>query len=357
MTSSRPGRFRLIAIALAAAVLLGYGAFWWIAAERFQAAALAWIDARRAEGYRVGYAALERDGFPLRLRLTFRDPGLAASGGGRWAWSGSRLMAEIAPWAPLRVTLRADGAQRVVLPGSGGPLVYTGTAGHVSASITADRSLPLRAVAIRDLRLAGREGADALAAGRLDLTLRRGDTAAGSGGDGNDKYDLSLVASDLRLPGRWRLPLGERVETLALDATVIGDPLARPWPGGVLAWRDAGGVVRVSGLHLRYGPLRLTGAGTLALDAGGQPAGTFSARGEGLADTLDALERRGLMKGVGVAGARLAVQILSRPSDTGEPGVTVPLALRDGVLFAASLPVLTLPPLVWPPPGPSDPRR
>ncbi len=352
-----PMRLRLIVIVitLAVAVLLGYGAFWWIAAERFQSAALAWIEARKAEGYGVGYAALTRDGFPIRLRLEFRDPSLASRGGiAPWSWSGARVVAEIAPWAPLHVTLRTDGPQTVALPGRRGPLVYTGRAATVSASIAADRALPVRTVTIRDLTLTGRESTDVIAAGHVEMDLRRGANGAGLGLDGG--YDLSVAASDLRLPADLRFPLGERVEYLALDAKVIGDPHARPWPEGALAWRDAGGVVEVAALDVRYGPLRLAGAGTLALDAGGQLMGTLNARGEGLSETLDVLDQRGLLKGIGVASAKLVLRILSRPSATGEPGLNVPLTLRDRILSAASLPLLEVPAIVWPPGALPAPR-
>lgn len=347
-------RLTLICFAVAAALILGHAAFWWIAAERFQAAALDWIAARRAEGYAIEYDTVERGGFPFRLRLIFRDPSAASPGGGGWSWSGSRAVAEVAPWAPLRADVRTDGRQSVTIPGRGGPRVYSGSAGMLSASVAADRSLPLRAVAIRDLALTGRDNADAIAAGRVDMVLRLVTDTDGSAPGG--AYALSVVASDLLWPARLRLPLGEQVSDLAVDAVVIGDPFGRPWPGGLLDWRDAGGTVEVASLDVRYGPLRVAGAGTLALDAKGQPMGTFTARGEGLPETLDALDRRGLLKGVGVASAKLVLRIVSRPSETGEPGVTMPLTLQDRVLSVASLPVLEVPAIRWPPPPPGGLR-
>lgn len=331
---------------VAATALLGYGAFWWIAAERFQSAALGWIEARRAEGVAVDYSAMEREGFPIRLRLRFRDPSLASpAGGALWSWSGSQVVAEIAPWAPLHVTLRADGPQTVGIPGPDGPLVYAGTAGTVNASITSDRSLPVRAVAIRDLILAGQENNDVVAAGRLDVAVHRDTETAEPGTD--DGYGLAVLASDLRLPARLRLPLGEHVSHLTLNAELIGALPSRPWPRGLFEWRDAGGVVEISELAVHYGPLRLTGAGTLALDLNGQPMGAFNARAEGLPETLDALDQRGLLKGFGVASAQLGLRILSRPSETGVPGLDVPLTLRDRILSAASLPLLKVPEIPW----------
>jgi hypothetical protein len=345
---SRSTLIRLIAVAivLAAAAIVGYGAFWWIAAERFQSAAIAWIEARRAEGYAVGYRAMERDGFPGMLRLAFHDPSLASPAEApRWSWSGARATAEIRPWAPLHVALRAEGPQTFLVPGPGGPLTYAGSAGTLTASITSDRSLPLREMTVRDLILTGQGSSDVVAIPLLDLSLRH--NADGAEPDMDDGYDLSVRASDLRLPARLRLPLGEHVSHVELDAAVIGGLRSRPWPGALFQWRDAGGVVEISDLAVHYGPLRLTFAGTLALDGDGQPMGAFNARGEGLAETLDALDRRGFLGRSEVDGAKLALRILARPSAIGESGLNVPLTLQDQVLYAASLPLLKVPAIHW----------
>lgn len=347
MPSSRSTPFRPIVISIVlAAAFTGYGAFWWIAAERFQSAALAWIDARRAEGYAVGYRAVEREGFPGELRLTFHDPSLASPAGDpRWSWSGARVAAEIRPWAPLSVALRADGPQAFLVPGPNGPLTYTGSAGTLTASITSDRSLPLRAMTVRDLILTGQGRGDVVAVPLLDLSRRH--NADGVEPDMDDGDDFSVQASDLRLPARLGLPLGELVSRLELDASVIGDLRSRPWPAALFQWRDEGGIVEISEFVVHYGPLRLTLAGTLAFDGDGQPMGAFNARGEGLEETLDALDQRGLLGPSEIAGAKLALRILARPSATGEPGLNVPLTLQDQVLYAASLPLVKVPAIHW----------
>lgn len=356
MPPSPSTKLRLIVVFMALAALLGlaYGAFWWIAAERFQSAALEWIEARRAEGYTVGYGAVERDGFPAKLRLTFADPALASPAGTqRWSWSASRMVAEITPWAPLRVTLGTDGPQALTLPGPNGPLKYQGSAAVATASITSDGTVPLREVTVRDLILSGQDGNDAVAAGRLHVDLRP--AAGGAERETVPAYEITARASDLLLPARWALPLGERVGDLQLDAHVIGEMRSHPWPAALYAWRDAGGVIEVSELDIQYGPLRLTLEGTVTLDGNGQPTGAFVARGEGLPETLDALQRRGLLKGIGVAGLKLAIKVLSRPSKTGDPGVNVPLTLHDGILSVASFPLLKLPAIRWVPDAPSRP--
>lgn len=346
MPRPRQSKLRSIVIwTVLAAILIGaYGAFWWVAAERFQTAALDWIEARKAEGYTVGYSAMDRAGFPTRLRLTFHEPSIASpSNAAPLSWSSSRLLAEIAPWAPLHISFHTEGPQTVGVPDPGGQQFYTGTAGSLSASITSDRSLPVRAITVRDLFLTGRESTDLIAAGKVDIALSPG--AGGPGEEGG--YDLAVLASDLRLPARLRLPLGEHVSRLLLDADVVGAVPSRPWPGGLFDWRDAGGVVEVSELDVHYGPLRLTGAGTLALDGDGQPMGAFNARAEGVPETLDSLDQRGLLPGFGVASAKLALKILSRPSGTGAPGLNIPLTLQDRTLSAASFPLLEIPAINW----------
>jgi len=346
MPTSRSTKVRLMVISfvLAATLLLGYVAYWWIAAERLQSAVLGWVEARRAEGYTVAYGSMEREGFPIRLRLALNDPALASAAvAAPWSWSGSRLVVEIAPWAPLNITLRTNGPQTVKTAGPEGPLVYSGTAAMVSASITSDRSLPVRAIAIRDLIMTDLESNDVVAASQIDIALSP--VVNGPGVDHG--YDLAVQASDLRLPARLRLPLGEHVSRLLLDADVVGTVPSRPWPGGLFDWRDAGGIVEILELDVRYGPLRLTGAGTMALDGDGQPMGAFTARAEGVPETLDALNQRGLLPGFGAASAKLALKILLRPSETGAPGLNFPLTLQDRTLSAASLPLLKVPAIDW----------
>ncbi len=342
-TNSRPIFF---AIALAVLLVLGYVVFWWIAAGRFEAAALAWIEARRADGYAIRHGAVERAGFPTTLRLTFRDPAIESPGGDQgWSWSASFMEAEIAPWAPLEITIHTRGPQALVLPGGGGPVPYEGSVGNLTASIASDRSLPLRAMTLRELVLTGRNGTDVLAAGDLDIDLRQG--AGGEERGVELAYELTAQASDLRLPANLKLPLGELVSRLELEADVMGDVHSHPWPEALQRWRDSGGVVEVSRLHVRYGPLRLALEGTVALDGNDQPMGAFVARGEGLPETLDVLHQRGVLPGPGVASARLALRVLSRPSETGEPGISIPLTLQDRILSAASFPIVEIPAIRW----------
>jgi hypothetical protein len=344
-TNSRPIFF---AIALAVLLVLGYVVFWWIAAGRFEAAVLAWIEARRADGYTIRHGAMERSGFPAALRLTVRDPAIESPGGDQgWSWSASFMVAEIAPWSPLEITLRTEGPQALVLPVAAGPVAYEGSVGNLTASIASDHSLSLRALTIRELVMTGRDGADVLAAGGLDIDLRQGSGGAVRGVD--LAYELTARATDLRFPARLRLPLGELVSRVELDADVMGDVHSHPWPDALQRWRDSGGVVEISELDVLYGPLRLTLEGTVALDGNGQPMGAFVARGQGLPETLDVLYQRGLLPGPGVASAKLALRVLSRGSQTGEPGVSVPLTLQDRILSAASFPVVEVPAIRWGP--------
>ena len=76
---SRSRRLRWIAPPVLLLLLLsaGYIAWWLYAASEFRERTLAWIEDRRADGWRMDYTDVARRGFPLKLGLRFDKPVVA----------------------------------------------------------------------------------------------------------------------------------------------------------------------------------------------------------------------------------------------------------------------------------------
>jgi hypothetical protein len=114
------------------------------------------------------------------------------------------------------------------------------------------------------------------------------------------------------------------------------------------AWRDADGALALDSLALTWGPLTLQAAATMTLDAALQPAGSATARLAGFGPTLDRLVASGLVGRGQAAIARIALTAASRPAEGGERVVEIPLQLEDRLLTAARMPLVRLPPIIWP---------
>ncbi|MGZ9115243.1 MAG: DUF2125 domain-containing protein [Brevundimonas sp.] len=201
----------------------------------------------------------------------------------------------------------------------------------------------------------GSETRGALTIARLDAR-GRGEPSGGEDVPGGG-YRAVVDAAGIAFPGQPDLPLGNGVERLAAEATVQGEMALQPWPEALFRWRDAGGVIDVAALKLAYGPLSLSGSGTVALDEAGQPVAAFAAQISGLFPAIDALRAHGHMGRGEAVAAKLALGLLAGPPDRRSPPdrqgpLDVPLTLQDRVLSVGPVALMPIPEIHWlaPPP-------
>ncbi|MEE9208932.1 MAG: DUF2125 domain-containing protein [Kiloniellales bacterium] len=337
---------RLIAAVLGAA-LLAFGAlsaYWFWAADQVATAIALWTEEQRARGYEIAYQGPELGGFPVKLAVRFTEPRVAAPQG--WRWSGAAIAGEAAFWAPR--SLRLDLPRRQTLTA-----VWRG---H-------ERDLTLEAEAARGFVHLGREGwlqaatveMEALALSeqgggttraerlRYDLT-RRPPTL-----EGTDDWTLLLRGETLGvvLPEGTPKPLGERVERIAFEATLIGIIPKGPPAEALARWRDAGGLIEIAALTLVWGPLELAAEGTAALDQELRPQGAFTARIHGLPETLDAFAAHGLIEpGVALALRFTALVLATRKDASGRAVVELPITLQDGLFYLGPAALFPLAPVL-----------
>ncbi len=366
----------------AALLLIVHGLGWlWLTAQLEEGFA-AWAAARRAEGWQVAHGPPARGGWPwaasLHLPGLSLEDGLAGRPGGL-AWraeDGVRLSLAAARPERLEVALAGRHGLRLgegrAMPGQAGRLsLLLPVAGLRQA---AAEGLPREAAVEAAFLTLG------TAAGPLSLRSAAGSLASeaatpavtdgGAKGSAHPARRLSLALEALRLPpGLADAPaiavLGTEIREAALTVLLSG-PVAAPGTGrprpatdpGALArrlaaWRDHGGALDLSALHLRWGPADLRLAARLTLDAALLPAGEGRLLLVGAREVIAAAGAAGALPPQGVAAARGLLPLLQRtPPGGGPPVIEAPIRLAGGGLAVAGFPLLRLPRPPWGTAGP-----
>jgi hypothetical protein len=348
----RPGQShgprRLAAIALSILVILAiaWSGYWLYLTSQLEAGVQQWIAERRAEGYEIGYAAIRSGGFPRSAHVILDNPAMAMPANAPpLAWSANRLVVGVDPFHPRRLYIDGPGAHALSI-GSGADQVRThAEAGHLrmvqemgeTASVINVRDLALRPLG-GDSSGPGTEPPEALAIARLDAS------------SGSDRFVVN--AAEIIFPQRPDLPLGNVIKSLAAEGTVEGELGLLPWPQALFRWRDEGGVIEVAALKAEYGPVALSGSGTVALDDVGQPVAAFTAQVSGLLQVIDALHAHGHMGRGQALAAKLALSVLTGRRDRrGAPGgqgpLNLPLTLQDQVLSVGPVELMQIPEVRW----------
>jgi hypothetical protein len=347
-------RRRLWIVPLAGVLLLvaGHFAIWHYAATQLDAGFAAWLAQRRAAGWTCAAGTPERGGWPLAATLSV--PSVVLHGGdpdipGGLAWSTDRLDLRVDLLSPGTLQVRAEGTQHLSLADL--PDIAF-TADSLVALLPLEAETPPHAVSLtaRNLR-AGLPDIDAAAS--LTVGLVQLDAAikpAAPAGEAALTWRLSTEA--IALPAVTAWALGSRISSLSIEGTVDGPvPLARGLVPRATAWRDGGGTLEIRHLAMGWGPLGLSGAATLALDARLQPMGTGSVRLLGYAAALDALASGHVLTPSAAVAAKAVLSLLaSVPEDGGPAEVEVPLTLQDRTLSMRQVPLVRLPEVIWPAP-------
>lgn len=328
----------------------GYGAYWVYARTVAERIVLAWIDARRHDGYRIEHAPIDMDGFPFLVRATLDIPlvaPLAASGkSAEWIWQGGRLTVESQPWRLDQIRVEAFGGQTVTLKGVGREERQIHRyVGETVGVVHLTSGQPQRvAITVRKFNWRG-PGNETLLSGRdLSIWAVAPDTPPKSHRD--PLVSISISGADLVMPPDRAAPFGSKLEKLigvtrVLGRVQLGDPNAV-----IEAWRRDGGAVNIDDFQIVWGPLDLKASGTLALDDQTRPLGAFSADIRGFTHVVDSLAAGGIIENGAAAMAKIGLGLLAKPAkDGGPPILSIPLTAQNGRLYAGPIKILDLPPL------------
>lgn len=302
---------------------------WLIVAQQIEERAHAWAEARRAEGYTITWQRLDVGGFPLRFALGFVEPRITRNG---WAAEAPRLEAHYRPWRADRIDLAAP---RLMLKGP----EFGGSLDQMVGEIRIEGGQATQA-AIEGIAATARIRSDDL--GRADRARLVVDTftpaAAGS--------QAEAISGSMSL---W----GARPAPPIADQLLFPDPFDFAATGAVkgpladlAAWRDAGGTIDLNRVVLVWGPVKLDGDATLALDGQMRLLGAGAVKLQGLNPMLDRLVAKGQVRAQDASVAKVVLGLLAKPTADGGSEITVPITAQDGKLFLGPAAVATLRPIV-----------
>jgi len=327
-------------------------AYWRWAAAELEKGVARWVADQRSLGLQVEHGEPRLGGWPLEARLTVPDPVLRRAsqpGGiipGGWEWRGGRARFSIRLWSPWEIEIDAAGVQALRLGDGAEAVRAQGAADALVLSIPFEPGAPPQeaSLELRGLWLDSNVGryAVAEAEGRIAFTH----TADPS----EPSISVVLGATDIDVPDRAAGALGTRIASIALEGQVLGAvPRAPGITERMSGWRDAGGSLTLPRIALTWGPLGVEAAATVALDEEMQPMGAANAHVSGYTATLDALVAQGVLRVNAANAAKVVLNVMARtPAQGGAPSVEVPITLNGRQLTLGRIPLLRLPPLLWP---------
>lgn len=336
----------LVPLVLAAAFYVGT---WYYLAGVTRAAVQNWAEARRAEGFTIGWDRYAISGFPLTLRVTIEKPvfGRTDAAPGYEARA-PLLVGEARPWAFQRWhVMAANGARLSIDPGPARPAVML-------QAETLDGTL-----APRDDASAAREPGTLVALAADGLSIDSGVHIAIAHAAAQAALPSHPVLSHLEtwlsatleldrttLPAPVQ-PLGDTIDRVAARLAVKGAIPTGPRRQALTAWRDDGGTLEIEKIDLGWGKLGVSANGTLALDEALQPQGALTATISGYGEIVDALVAAGTMKAGDAALAKLALGLLAKPGADGTAQINAPVTLQSGRLFIGPARLARLPTFTW----------
>lgn len=282
-------------------LLLGgaYTGYWFFVAAKLQAGIESWVAEQRAMGNDVRVADGSIGGFPFTFRRDFGAAEMLLQGAAPAQVVAASAVAEIKPWNLNTVIVTA-----------------------------------------RDVSLSSAFGV--YKAATLDGGV---DIPKAPPADYHQPFlGFDITAANITLPEGQRALTAGPIETLAARGAVMGPVPMAPDLGTVLAgWANAGGVLEVKAFSFKQTPLDAAGEGTLALDEALQPLGALTVRAYGVAETVDLLAGEGLLDARSAKTAKIMVQGLAKPDDTGKPRVDLSLSVQQGHLWLGPIKLAKLP--------------
>lgn len=333
----------IVAPAMLLILVVGYAALWFAMADTLQTQVEAWIEARRAAGWRIEHRPIDVDGFPLSVAVVLPQMRVTTPD---LTWSAPRVIVRTTPVSAGRPTVQPLGTQTLGLDGATYDLTTK------TAVLTVDATSRSQLAAF-DLDVSGlravRQGSES-AVTLETLTAHLEDLPPPDDGAVDFKTPTKkLVASGrgLMLPPGFDQPLGQEFRQFELEARLLGVLPPASLRQALSQWRDDGGTVELDRLYADWPPLMLSTGGTLALDDRLQPVGALAARIQGFFDTVDRLEERGVVRGRDATMARVVLGMMAQPGDGGAPTLSVPVSIQNRKISVGPVPLFEFPPVRW----------
>jgi hypothetical protein len=323
-----------VIVACLIVLVAAYTGFWYWAAGQLSSRVDGLIAAAPRVGITVEHGAVSRAGYPLQVALHYHQPVVThAEPALDWTWRSDELVVAVSPFHLNQARLQSKGASRITytraaLPAAGMPKV-DGSITWDAASTTTDydrgRVSSIRSVLRNVVTTRSDDG------GRhvqyQSLILQAGPWPAAGGGA--PQLAVGLRGEGMRntepAPGA-----GDNTVSLLELAGTVTTPTPMPnWRNALIKWRDDGGTLDLTTMRMAWGPVRLTGSGTLSLDELMRPIGAFSIRVKGYNWLLNQLTAAGKISATNADMARAALRGLDEEKGNAD-GVPLPIRMQSG---------------------------
>lgn len=339
-------RLRLVVTSLLVILAAGYAAVWGIAAQRVPAGLDRLAEDIARHGGSADWQTMQVSGFPFSVTVTAEQVALTLPDGLRW--QADRLVARARPWRWQVVDLTLGEDQRVDGPPHM-PFVASASGGEGAIHLNA-RAQPVAAeLTLRAFSLIGAPGPGDLP---LDLGIAQVTLGVEQDPPRSGPLTVRFDAQGIDLPQDLPLPLGPRIDRMAVAVTTTPPPPMVVSAPALRAWQEAGGRVTLADLLLHWSDLRLSGTGEGGLDTALQPQGRLDLEIRGLREGVMALTESGMLSPRDAAVAMGGIGLLTGAGGAGADGaerpVALPLTLSDGIVRLGPLPLGRVPPVIWP---------
>lgn len=317
------------AIVIAAAAYAGY---WFLTANRLRAGLEQWAEARRAEGYTVNWRQDTVGGFPGSFRVTLREAALAR--GNDYRVIAPVITGVASPFDLTRWHVAAPQGGSGTAQGIDAAIAARSLSGDVTLG-SAETTLDVSAVALT--------GAGA-AAGQVTAHFVVPRQAPRSHQEPG--LDASVGIFHLTLP-RPVTALGDTIEHVGADFSVMGALPIGDARRALAKWRDDGGTLELQRCDVQWGALQLEANGTFALDTAMQPIASLSASIANHGALVDAVVAAGLLPKRNATVVKLVLDLLAHRGPDGQSRLTAPVTVQDGKVSIGRAELARVPPIQW----------
>ncbi len=302
---------------IAGVILLAYYFLWRAGAAEMKKGVEAWIADQRAMGLDISYGAIRPDGFPFFLRMRIDEPDITQPDA--WRWRTEMLTLDALPYDLNRLIFSTRNVQTIWIKGNG---EWKLTADDFRTSIASDDARGwVFAATIGGARALRTEDGNTVSLENLVLDLAPDATEPAT-------LTLNLAAAGLFTEsGEKALEFDSLQTMLAVTQTP-----AFSMPDPAIAWRHAGGEVRIIGFLAQIGDARLSVTGALHLDQDNRPEGRLDTEIIAPAAFAHALETAGALS---ADEADSAAAALTLTAIAGGGKIAAPIILQDGAAHIA----------------------
>ena len=327
-----------ILIGVVVTAMAGWSGFWFHIAEKVRTELQRHAD-ENSQTREWTHRELEISGFPFRIRVDLSQPRLALRRPPReFHWQTEHIKAVGHPWQPRHILFDLAGQHLFTATRKASQHSLTFDSSEALASMKTDaQGMPARlSLDSKAIRLRY-DGAAAVEAKRLQIHARPAP-------DAPDSVDVALRGDGLEVnPGVLSVEFPHTVKLVDLQTTVTGLLKGDASPQNLAAWRDDGGTLEITKLHLQWGDMDIDASGSLALDDQMRAIGALTARIKGHDQLLDIAVASGAMDKDHLMAARAVLGLLAAAAG----GVlSVPVRLQDGKLFLGPAPIARLTPII-----------